>query len=43
MKRSRLRQAALTLVADLYNKQYEILEKNHAIDRVEQFYYKLKK
>jgi hypothetical protein len=43
MKRTRLRQAALTLVADLYNKQYEMLEKSHAIDRVEQFYYKLKK
>ena len=43
MKRSRLRQAALTLVADLYNKQYELLEKNRAIDKVEQFYYKLKK
>jgi hypothetical protein len=43
MKRSRLRQAALTLVADLYNKQYELLEKNRAIDKVEQFYYRLKK
>jgi hypothetical protein len=43
LKRSRLRQAILTLAADLYNKQYELLEKNHAIDRVEQFYYKLKK
>ena len=43
LKRPRLRQAALTLVADLYNKQYEILEKNRAIDRVEQFYYRLKK
>lgn len=43
MKRSRLRQAALTLVADLYNKQYELLEKHHVIDKVEQFYYRLKK
>jgi hypothetical protein len=43
MKRPRLRQGALTLVADLYNKQYELLEKNHVIDKVEQFYYRLKK
>ena len=43
LKRPRLRQAALTLVADLYNKQYEILENNRVIDKVEQFYYKLKK
>ena len=43
LKRSRLRQGVLTLVADLYNKQFELLEKNHAIDKVEQFYYRLKK
>ena len=43
MKRSRLRQAALTLVSDLYNKQYELLEEHHVIDKVEQFYYRLKK
>ena len=43
MKRSRLRQAALTLVADLYNKQYELLEKHRVIDKVEQCYYRLKK
>jgi hypothetical protein len=43
LKRSRLRQAALTLVADLYNKQYELLEKHHAIDKVEQFYYRLRR
>jgi hypothetical protein len=43
LKRSRLRQAALTLVADLYNKQYDLLEKQSVIDRVEQCYYRLKK
>ena len=43
LKRARLRQGALTLVADLYNKQYEILENNRVIDKVEQFYYRLKK
>ncbi len=43
LKRSRLRQAALTLVADLYNKQYELLEKHRVIDKVEQCYYRLKK
>ena len=43
LKRPRLRQAALALVADLYNKQYELLEKYRVIDKVEQFYYRLKK
>lgn len=43
LKRSRLRQAALTLVADLYNKQYELLEEHRVIDKVEQCYYRLKK
>jgi hypothetical protein len=43
MKRSSLRQAALTLVADLYNKQYELFEQHRVIDKVEQFYYRLKK
>ena len=43
MKRPRLRQAALTLVADLYNKQYELFEQHYVIDKVEQFYYRLKK
>jgi len=43
LKRTRLRQAALTLVADLYNKQYDVLEQYRAIDKVEQFYYRLKK
>lgn len=42
-KRSKLREAALTLVADLYNKQYELLEQHRAIERVEQFYYRLKR
>ena len=43
LKRSRLRQAALTLVADLYNKQYDLLEQHRVIDKVEQCYYRLKK
>jgi hypothetical protein len=42
-KKSKLREAALTLVADLYNKQYELLERQHAIEKVEQFYYRLKR
>ena len=43
MKRSKLRQAAITLISDLYNKQYNLLEQHNAIDRVEQVYYRLKK
>ena len=43
MKRSKLRQAAITLISDLYNKQYNLLEQHSAIDRVEQVYYRLKK
>jgi len=43
MKRSKLRQAAITLISDLYNKQYNLLEQHRAIDRVEQVYYRLKK
>jgi len=42
-KRGKLKEAAVTLVADLYNKQYEVLEQRRAIERVEQFYYKLKR
>jgi hypothetical protein len=42
-KRSRLRDAALTLVADLYNKHYELLENHRAIERVEQCYFRLKR
>ena len=42
-KRSKLRQAAVTLISDLYNKQYELLEQHRAIDKVEQTYYRLKK
>lgn len=42
-KKSKLREAALTLVADLYNKQYELLERHRAIEKVEQFYYRLKR
>jgi len=42
LKRPKLRRAAITLIADLYNKQYQILEENSAIDRIEQVYYRLK-
>jgi len=42
-KRSKLRTAGLTLVADLYNKQYDSLEHHGVIDKVEQFYYRLKR
>jgi len=42
-KRSKLRQAAVTLISDLYNKQYNLLEQHHAIDKIEQIYYRLKK
>ena len=42
-KRSKLRHAAVTLISDLYNKQYELLEKHHAIDAIEQTYYRLRK
>ncbi len=43
IKRSKLRQAAITLISDLYNKQYNLLEQHRAIDRVEEIYYRLKK
>ncbi len=42
-RRGKLKEAAVTLIADLYNKQYELLEQRRAIERVEQFYYKLKR
>lgn len=42
-KRARLRQAAVTLISDLYNKQYDLLEKHNAIDKVEETYLKLRK
>jgi hypothetical protein len=41
-RRPKLRRAAIVLIADLYNKQYQILEERSAIDRVEQVYYRLK-
>jgi hypothetical protein len=43
LKRAKLRSVALILIADLYDKQYELLEGNKAIDRVEQLYYRLKR
>ena len=43
MKRPKLRQAALTLVSDLYNKHNNLLEQHRALDKVEEFYYKLRR
>ena len=43
LKRARLRNAATTLIADIYNKQYELLEQQNRIDLVEQIYFRLKK
>jgi len=42
-KRRRLRQAALGAVSELYNTRYDALERFGVVDRVEQFYYRLKK
>jgi hypothetical protein len=42
-KRRRLRQSALAGLSELYNTHYETLERNGAADKVEQFYYRLKK
>jgi len=41
-RRQKLRRGAVALVADLYNKHYQILEERSAIDRIEQAYYRLK-
>ena len=43
LKRPKLRQSAITLISDLYNKQYDMLEEHRAADKVEQLYYRLKK
>jgi hypothetical protein len=43
LKRNRLRQAASVLIANIYDKHYDILERNKAIDRLEQSYYRLKR
>jgi hypothetical protein len=42
LRRSKLREAALILIADLYDKHYELLEAHNAIDKLEQLYYRLK-
>ena len=42
LKRQKIKNGALTLIADVYEKNFEVLEKNGAIDEVELFYYKLK-
>jgi hypothetical protein len=42
LRRSKLREAALLLIADLYDKHYELLEAHNAIDKLEQIYYRLK-
>ena len=43
LKRSRVRNAVVILVADAYNKQYDLLERAKILDRFEQFYYELKR
>jgi hypothetical protein len=43
LKRSRVRNAVVILVADAYNKQYDLLERAKVLDRFEQFYYELKR
>ena len=43
LKRSKFRGAALGLVSDLYNKNYALLERHKALERVEQIYYRMKK
>jgi hypothetical protein len=43
LKRSRVRNTVVILVADAYNKQYDLLERTKALDRFEQFYYELKR
>jgi len=43
LKGSRLREAALHLVADIYDMQYDLLETRGLIDRVEQAFPPLKK
>lgn len=42
LKRSRLKSTALTLVADLYSRHFEVLDRNGTVDKVEQSYYRLK-
>lgn len=42
LKRSKVKSAALELVAELYNKHHDLLESAGCIDRVEQSYYQLK-
>jgi hypothetical protein len=42
LKRSKLRNAALTLVADLYNRNYDVLDSHRDLGKVEEFYCKLK-
>jgi hypothetical protein len=42
LKRSKVKSAALELVAGLYNKHHELLENSGCIDRVEGTYYQLK-
>jgi len=43
LKRSRLRKAASMLIADLYEKNYELLEKAGVLTKVEESYYRLKR
>jgi hypothetical protein len=42
LKRPKLRQAALSLISELYNKHFTLLEEHRTIESVEQVYYRLK-
>ena len=43
LKRARLRKLASALVADLYEKHFDVLEKARVLDKVEESYYRLKR
>ncbi len=43
LKRSSLREFALLLIADIYDRHYDLLEARGLVDRVEQAYLKLKR
>jgi hypothetical protein len=43
LKRSRLRKVAALLIADLYEKQYDLLDKARVLEKVEEAYYRLKR
>jgi len=42
-KRGRLRESAGVLISDLYDRYYDLLERNGALEEVEKVYYSIKK